>query len=464
MERAWEEIQPKNYFTVGRRRPMNDQEEQVLLFLYQPLIGGTALSLYLTLIGEAADGVSEPLMHAELLTCMNIGIPALYEARVKLEGIGLLETYQKDDSLLGKSFFYEIYPPVSAIRFFQDEVLTLTLREKISERKFDQLKKRFEPQNLPLEGFKKVTKKFTEVYSFSPERLMAEDALLSEIKESFTLPEATNPTVDSDNFDWAFFSELLRKEKITISKDPEFEKTIQTFHHLYGIDELEMLRIMQMSVDYLTNQVDEKRFKQSVYQKYHQNRKQVEVKESEQQAAFTSSEDKQSYRKNTLKLEGYSEREVAVILMSEELAPMTFLTSIKEQKGGYIANDERWALEEVKRKSGLPDAVLNILIHYSLVIQNNASLNSRYLNTIANDWAQKKLFTPEKAMTEVKELTKKKEKPAKTNTRYSRAGNSKRTESLPDWVDKPVKETVMSDEERKKMEERIRHLTEKEGE
>ncbi len=49
LENAWKELQPKNIYQGRKSSPLKEEGKSALLSLYQPLIGGEALSLYLTL-------------------------------------------------------------------------------------------------------------------------------------------------------------------------------------------------------------------------------------------------------------------------------------------------------------------------------------------------------------------------------------------------------------------------------
>ena len=108
-----------------------------------------------------------------------------------------------------------------------------------------------------------------------------------------------------------------------------------------------------------------------------------------------------------------------------------------------------------------------MLIHYSLVVQSNSSINQNMLMSIANDWAQKKIFSPENALKEVKELQMKREQPIKKTSKYNK-GTNQRKETLPDWAKEEVvrKETPLSAEEEAFFEEQLKKLAikPKEGE
>lgn len=474
MEGAWKQIQPKDSFIVKIATPLTNVAQQVLNFIYQPIIGVEAYSLFMTLLTELNEFEYEATeqLHADLLNRMNIGIPQLFQARVRLEGIGLLRVYVQETTN-NRRFIYELQPPSSPTAIFQDEILSLVLLESVGERRYQQLVERFAIPLTKTEGYHEITKKFLDVFKFQPQQLAAQRDVLSQSMEQFSPTQAVTLKVVDDSFDWNYFMSLLnslyiQKEQLEV----ELKETIYTLHHLYGINELEMQGFVEQAVDYLTNQVDGKLLKSSVYEAYHRKQPQKVVVQDQVETTHLTESEKEKYRYNSLKLDGFSDGDISVILSSEKIAPMQFLASIKKQKGGFVANDERWTVENILKQSSLPNAVINVLIHFVLVAQGNATLNQKYANTIANDWAQKKVFSPEQAIKKVKEMQQQQiERAAKPKQTWNNSKGNKqgttRKESLPEWANQTnVQETPLSKEENDYWETRLKRLNEagKEGE
>ena len=125
-------IQPKNIFQAVIDSPLSDQEKEVLTFLYQPIVGANAFSLYWLLLSETTDSEENgSLFHADLISLLDLSCQQLEEACYKLEGIGLLETYKKTDRELGDCYLYYLKAPETAARFFKDEVLALVLFNRV---------------------------------------------------------------------------------------------------------------------------------------------------------------------------------------------------------------------------------------------------------------------------------------------------------------------------------------------
>ena len=85
MENAWKELQPKNIYQGRKEAPLREDSKNALLYLYQPLIGGEALSIYFTQLSEISQesGEGPEGMHADLLSSLGCGIPQFYDARKK---------------------------------------------------------------------------------------------------------------------------------------------------------------------------------------------------------------------------------------------------------------------------------------------------------------------------------------------------------------------------------------------
>src|SRR5699024_12222685 len=75
----WQAIDPKSYIQIESTHTFTMQNVHVLTKLYQPIIGGSAYSLYLTLFGEthfADQTIGETI--SELLRTLDMGIPDVY--------------------------------------------------------------------------------------------------------------------------------------------------------------------------------------------------------------------------------------------------------------------------------------------------------------------------------------------------------------------------------------------------
>ena len=470
MNDPWKHLKPKDYYTVVLNDWITDTDITIINRLYQPIIGTDAFALLHSLFIEADTAQSVNHRHNALLNRLDIGLPRLYEARLKLEGIGLMTSYVKklDEE---HHFMYVLQKPLTPSVFLKDDVLSLLLLEKIGEEAFLALRDSFLTQATIAPDYQPVTKKFLDVYQVNSYQLESHEELLKHggIEGNVPKNKETELVIKKESFDWAFFKSLLKGMPISPdTMEKELEKSIDTFHYLYGIDEMVMSDYIQRAFDFVTGTINISEFKKNIYKEYHQKKRPKEHQVTPVVSPDNETTSQQtSLRETELSRLGYSTGEVGVLIACEKTPPMVFLKAIKKQKNGYVANNERWTIENLKNQSGLPNSVINMLIHYMLVVQGNSSLNQNIVNSIANDWAQSKVKTAEEALQKVKALKKEKEAAPKRTAYNKKGGQGKpsRKETLPDWAkeEKTRVETPVSAEDQAFFEEQLRLLQTKSG-
>lgn len=167
------------------------------------------MSLYFCLLGDATE--EQELTHLDLLNGMDVGLPRFFQARKQLEGIGLLRSYQKDDSEFGKMLLYELFEPLHPQAFFREQLTAFLLLSKVGEQKFQQLIRRFRPKMISTEGYQEVTQKFTEVYSWTEAEFGRQETTLDHVSGTFSTSNENLPQLDSSKLDWAFLLDLSEK-------------------------------------------------------------------------------------------------------------------------------------------------------------------------------------------------------------------------------------------------------------
>ena len=457
MDNAWKELQPKNIYQGRKSHPLKEDGRSALLYLYQPLIGGEALSLYLTLLSEisAENGQSPEGLHADLLSSLSCGLPQFYEARKRLEGIGLLDVFYKEDASLGACFIYELLEPMDAFAFFKDSVLSFLLLEKVGERRYEQLVQLFQPKTFSSQSYQKITKKFLDVYRFSEAAYAANQDKIENVQAGFQQEKPGSLVSDSDQpkLDWAFLTEWLTKKHIPVLEDP-LKEQIEMYHQLYGVDELTIGEWIVLAYDFSEQKVSTKELQRIVLTSQAQKTKKSDPTSPETGIEETVTAD--SSLPNAI---------VELIKEAQSIPPMKYLEALKQEKGGFVSKQETWLMQDLVSRSGLSSSVINILVNYVLVIRNQASLNASFVNTIANEWAQNKITTPEEAIEHIRTISNQaKQTKKKTTQSYASTRRNVRREKLPDWVNKPKEEQKISSEKKAEIERRFKeYFAKKEG-
>lgn len=438
MSNTWDKVTPNAIYQVFKALPFTQEGKDGLLYLYQPIIGAQALALYLQLIGDESDRQENEFIHLDCLNALNIGLPAFLEARRRLEGMGLLTVFEKEDPEFGRMFLYQLEEPLAPQQFMKDVTYSFLLNQAVGERKFNQLVARFQPKKIDVSPYREVTANFTTVYGHLDLNLFAvASEKLEAISQEYKEPSTAQLKVDENSFDWHFLMELASKKFVAKENfTAEFKTQLSVYANLYGYNELEMVDdVLTQVVALDTGMIDPKQLKQFVERK-HQTKFQNTTMKSVDEAENTR-------RYNLLRQTGYSEKDVSLIKTSETTAPYDFLDAIKTEKKSYVTDNEKWLLKSLVERSPLPNAVINILIHYVLVIQNNSTLQTNFVNSIATNWSEKGFQSPETAIQYVREYVREsKEKQAVREQAQTarRTGYSKapiRKETLPDWVTKP---------------------------
>lgn len=434
MDNAWKELQPKNIYQGRKSYPLKEDGKSALLYLYQPLIGGEAMSLYFTLLSEisAENGQSAEGLHADILSSLCCGLPQFYEARKRLEGIGLLDVFYKEDTSLGACFIYELLEPMDAFAFFKDNVLSFLLLEKVGERRYEQLVQVFQPKRFPSQNYQKITKKFLEVYRFSESSYAANQEKIENVQAEFQQEKVRSLLTESGQpkLDWFFLTDWLTKKHIPVLEDP-LKEQIELYHQLYGVDELTIGEWIVQAYDFSEQKVSMKELQRLVLISQSQR-----TKKGDSITSTSTVSDDMVTTDNSL-----PNVIIELIKEAQSIPPMKYLEALKQEKGGFVSKQETWLMQDLVSRSGLSSSVINILVNYVLVIRNQASLNANFVNTIANEWAQNKITTPEEAIEHIRTISNQaKQTKKKITPSYSSTRRNVRREKLPDWVNKQQEE------------------------
>ena len=458
MTTAWDEVQPNHIYQVFKSLPLTEEGNAGLLYLYQPIIGAQALALYYALLGDQADAENE-FVHIDLLNALNNGLPDFLQARKRLEGMGLLNVFMKEDLEFGKLFLYQLQEPLHPQAFLKDETYSFLLWQAVGERKFKQTVKRFQPKKIDVSTYQEITSNFSSVYGvLNGEAFMQKAPRLERISKAYETEQPAAIQL-AETIDWDFLIDLAKRKYIAAANfTPEFKHQLLLYQNLYGFDELELVDLMTEVVSLTDGKVDGKQLVRLIERRT----KTVPQKTNGQ----IQSEDAEIRRFNTLRQSGFSENDLELIKMSEMAAPRDFLQAIKQEKHSFVTDSETWLLKSLVERSPLANSVINVLMHYVLVVQKNSALQANFVNKIATDWSEIGIKNPEEAIRHVRQLVKD-SKDAKAKRTTQRTANYRkpiRKETLPEWVNNP-KEEVENSEQQAAINQRLQeYLKRKEGE
>ncbi|WP_409302101.1 replication initiation and membrane attachment family protein [Peribacillus sp. SCS-155] len=459
MTKHWQELLPVDRYMVSAAGLLHEYDRKIITLLYQPLIGPVCVSLYMTLWSELEENRlwSQSSLHYNLMNAMGLNLADIYSARIKLEGIGLLNVY-KNKGEEETNFVYELNAPLSPEQFFTDGMLNIYLYKKVGKVQFGRLKKLFSDQVIATDQYDNVTKSFTEV--FASDQL---DSLYvtDEAREELLPEKGTNffskaQAGDTKGFDELFDFDLLLagiKSSLIPSKafTPKVKDTIAKLSFLYGIDVLQMQKLVIGSLD-VQNEIDIEALRKAARDWY-----QIEYSNEmpslidRVQPAILQSQKNEPVTK-----------EEQLIRHLETVSPRERLMQLSG--GAEPSNSDLQIIEGIMMNQNLNPGVVNVLIEY-VMLKTDMKLTKSYIEKIASHWARKKVETVKQAM----DLAKREENQYQLWAQGKKDGRNiqkraTRSEIVPEWL-KEENAPAMADRKQnkadKETEERKRQLEER---
>lgn len=460
----WSQLNPRDCIQVTQQVWLTQRELQFVTQLYVPFLGVQASTLYLVLFSELSPNSyqSDVIRLADLLALVNMGIPDFYQARIRLESVGLLKTYRyEDEESISAQYTFELQAPASPNLFFKDALLSTLLVNQVGHKRFEILQKRFSVKEKAPYG-QDVTSTFQEGFQLPfnmsqyKRNIAQEKQMIKDVKQQESL--VMNSTID-----WELLTDLLKSQFVhEQALTDEVKQMLNSFQLYYGLTEREIAQYVIYAADLSTGEIDEKEL-YSIIINANQHLaapKKEETSiipvESTPEVSEVVTEEKQEITPAPTQLPQAIQR---LIILAKEMTPFDFMTSIKQQRNGYVSNGEQRIILDLVQVGTIPSEVINILIHYVLVVKNNPTINKNLMDTIANDWSQKGIQTAEQAIEAVRQRDKefKASRKEKIENRQVQSYSGKkyygnapkgRVASVPDWAMKPneTKESPLDDE------------------
>lgn len=460
----WSQLNPRDCIQVTQQVWLTQRELQFVTQLYVPFLGVQASTLYLVLFSELSPNSyqSDVIRLADLLALVNMGIPDFYQARIRLESVGLLKTYRyEDEDSISAQYTFELQAPASPNLFFKDALLSTLLVNQVGPQRFENLQKRFSVKEKVIYG-EDVTSTFQEGFQLPfnmsqyKRNVAQEKQMIKDVKQQESL-------VLNSNIDWELLTDLLKSQFVhEQALTDEVKQMLNSFQLYYGLTEREIAQYVIYAADLSTGEIDEKELYSIIINANQhlavpkQEETSITPVESTPEVSEVAAEERQEITPAPTQLPQAIQR---LITLAKEMTPFDFMTSIKQQRNGYVSNGEQRIILDLVQVGTIPSEVINILIHYVLVVKSNPMINKNLMDTIANDWSQKGIQTAEHAIEAVRQRDKefkasRKEKienrQAQTYSGKKYYGNAPkgRVASVPDWAMKPneTKESPLDDE------------------
>lgn len=444
------ELRPVDAYRVKMNGVITSFDQKVATMLYQPLMGANCLAVYQTLLAEVEENRlwSKEHAHTQLLNMLSLSLKDFFDARIKLEGLGLLKTYVQTENE-DRRFVYEVMPPLSPAQFFNDGLLNIYLYSKIGARQYNRLRQFFADDAFSETNFKEVTCAFQDVFEAFHMNEVAN--IKVENEELFAKNRPKEIELDAKNFDFQTFYQVLSPNLVRRSAiTKEVELTILNMNSIYGTLEKEMANFLYRALNAdgsISCELLRKIIRDS-YQIEHRALPTLQMKkESTDEAPMLEMND-----------------ETALQLYLERVTPFQLLVDIAD--GATPAETDLRTVEEVMTQQNLPEPVMNVLIEYVL-LRLDRKLSKNYMMTIAAHWKRKNVKTAKEAMelalSEHEKYKRLKDEPENKAKQKRNFSQNKRKEVLPEWFDKEETKPAdkkLSDKEKAALEEQVKRIKE----
>ena len=414
---------PADKYIVLNKTILTEEDRKNIVSLYEPIIGSSAVSLYLTLWRDLDrySFVSIDYTHHHLMTLLKMDLEAIKLARKTLEAVGLIRTFFESGE--PNNYVYELYSPMNPKEFFANPIFNVVLYNNIGASEYELLKKEFTPVTFNMKNYQDITSRFDEVFKTSHESVSFE-AIGREV-----LPLNMQDQIDFDLLISSLPKGLLNEK--TLNK--RMRDLMNNLAFAYNIDTLKMCELVRLSINDKGG-IDKENLRiqtRKYYQYNNHGRLPTLIYRSQPEYLKNPSGDKSKKGK--------------IIEVFENTTPYDFL-KFKYKNVTPTSRDLK-LLEYLLVDISLKPAVVNVLIDYVLR-KNNNKLNQSFVETIAGQWRRLGIETAKDAM----EVAEKEHKKYTNKLNKVTSKPVTNTDESPVWFDEKISKENMSQEEELELE------------
>ena len=373
------QLMMSDLYMVNANYPLDSIHMRTIQLLYQPLVGNTACSLYLTLYAEL-DQLSltkATSLFSRLTKISGLSLTQINEASKKLEAIGLLERYKKDVDN-NQIYHFIIKTPLSPSKIFNHVILGPLLLQRLGKEDLYRTKLCFKSSTFDFSDYENITAKFTDVFDIN----MLEGSKEVLVEKNYFGNDYGK--IDGD-YDLELFYQGLKDYQIKRSVITSDDETlIKQLGIMYRINSLDMQGLVKDSI------------------KNDKISKQLLIKNCRDYYDIAMPEKfEEIYHKQAAIHKSSSNNDLlnAHIQYLESVNPYQLL---KDKQGGRepLKHDLQ-IVESIMTSLYLQPGVVNVLIELTLSQCDNV-LSRAFMQTRASQWKRKKIETVKEALDEAK--------------------------------------------------------------
>ena len=416
-------IVSKDIYLVVNRTILSDNDREILIMLYQPVIGSMAINLYFTLWSnlDRSNFASEEFLHEQLVRNLGVNLSVILESRQKLEAVGLIKTYVKSGTV--NNYLYELYSPLTPHEVFNNPLLNTALYTNLGKKEYKKIVDYFKVPEINMTGYKDISCNYSDIFeSIAFDQTEGYDSIR---KKSINNVEII-PNIDLNMVLNMIPDEMLNKKSVT--KDTK--EFIYKLSFIYNLNNEATQELICNSIDEKCA-IDKDKLRENCVKYYNfenYGKNPTVIYRTQPESLRTS------IKTNSKKSK--------IIYTFETTSPHDFLLS--KYNGASLSKADTNLLEHLLLDMDLKAGVVNVLIDYVLRINDN-KLTKSFVDAIASQWKRSNIETVEEAM----DLAKKEYQNRKKKT----ITTSPKEIIRPDWMNKTVEKVEASAEERQMMED-----------
>lgn len=379
--------------SIFMQTDLSTSDFKVLTFLYQPLVGIEAYAIYSVFYQLAKS--EEELTHRMLLDILNIKKNDFNKYREKLEALGLLESYEKNNN----EYIYILKPPFTAKQFLTDTFLGTYLESEIGEKNLKYIMEIFKVEKPVTSEFKNITKSFDDLYHFDSNKLLKVDYDLEG-------RNGNNSKLIKHEIDYEKFVESIPRALISPSLlNDNFKQKIVQLAFVY-----------QFSIEDLVE----------IYANAHKGRKNITIAQMNLQAKLH-----------------YEKKDKNLTIMENEPNAEDALSNVS-----YLAIVEKFSNDDPVVKSSalstindfisqneIDPGVLNVILIFLLKNKEGYLPNVNYINKVWESWAKNGVQSATDALKYKESIER---SWAKKSGSYQ--GNKQEKVNKPSWLDEYIED------------------------
>ncbi|MSE21303.1 DNA replication protein DnaD, partial [Lactobacillus parabuchneri] len=373
MAESFEKLTPDSKFVLINAHVNRDLDHSVLTNLYQPIIGEQAIALYNLLWSLSLNDHNQMVLHKhyEIQSMLNSGISDLLGVRKRLEAVKLIRTLmspKRPDTLI-----YALNEPLSPEQFLRTDILSIILLGKVGDSTYKQIVERLVTPTPDLGETNDISASLLSTYDVPKNLVKNIPGVVNEAKA--TISQFSNQAdqlsfePDSTQFDFKLLLRMLENSYVDEASVKAARDLILSEHLLYGIDEIQMSKLILRATNLSNNQLKQNQLKAIITDSF--TLKQAQ----DRQPVIDKKPDRQTTTQN------YDAATKQLISISKTNSPVAFLRQIKKQKNGIVTSGEQRTLSELVTLRVLPNDVMNILIYYLLVDEKHSTLNKNLMSS-----------------------------------------------------------------------------------